>query len=273
MVKRSYLDRYSDSIEVIALGNSHVLYGINPDVLTLKGFNAANVSQSYNLDYELLMKYKSSWGQLKHIILPVDYFSFFMSLESSDERWRLKNYEIYYDLNVGNDIASHTEMLSNNLSVNLKRLQKYYLGKESNSFCSLQGWAKNYTTSATLTELTSSGVSRAQYHTSLSDIQYLKKNLNVMYSIIEFAKKRKIKILLYTSPCYKAYSQSLDQNQMNRSISQARDFENNFSNVTYVNFLNDSSFSAVDFFDGDHLNAMGATKLTSKIDSILALPN
>ena len=42
-------------------------------------------------------------------------------------------------------------------------------------------------------------------------------------------------------------------------------------NVTYQNFLLDSSFSAIDFYDADHLDEIGAKKLTSKIDSLINL--
>jgi hypothetical protein len=46
-------------------------------------------------------------------------------------------------------------------------------------------------------------------------------------------------------------------------------FAAKYDNVTYQNFLLDSSFSAIDFFDADHLNEIGAKKLTSKLDTLI----
>ena len=45
------------------------------------------------------------------------------------------------------------------------------------------------------------------------------------------------------------------------------------SNTFYYNLLTDASFNEIDFYDADHLNKIGAKKLTQKIDSLLVQNN
>jgi hypothetical protein len=270
-LKRNYLDRYSDSVEVLILGNSHDLYGINPELMEAKTFNAANVSQTYNLDYKILMKYQYHWKQLKCIVISVDYFSFYMSLEASDEKWRIKNYEIYYGIDVVKDLRYNSEILSSNFKINLKRLYKTYIEDVPVSYCTTLGWAANYNTSSNTVDLNTSGMSRAKYHTAISDANFFNENITMLSSIIEFAKRNNIKVLLFTSPCYKAYVANLKKEQLSRTIAEIEKLKCNFSNVSYINLLSDTSFLENDFFDANHVNHNGARKLTNKIDRQLTL--
>ncbi|OCB78491.1 hypothetical protein [Flavobacterium crassostreae] len=93
--KKKYLDAKSDGIEVLFLGSSHIYFGINPEYITKKSFNVAHSSQSLNFDLEIIKKYKNRWKNLKYIIVPIDYFSMYTTLEDAIEKWRVKNYSIY----------------------------------------------------------------------------------------------------------------------------------------------------------------------------------
>ena len=74
-IKKQYFEWHSAEIKVLFLGSSHAYYGINPIYMKESSFNAAYVSQSLEIDYEILNKYKSSLKSLRTIILPVSYFS------------------------------------------------------------------------------------------------------------------------------------------------------------------------------------------------------
>ena len=52
--KRSDMDSRSDEIEILVLGSSHSLYGINPKYFSQNTYNVAYVSQSLDLDYKIL---------------------------------------------------------------------------------------------------------------------------------------------------------------------------------------------------------------------------
>src|ERR1700741_548291 len=57
--KRIYLEQQLDSIEVLILGSSHSVDGINPQYIHPKAFNLGNISQSMYYDKSLTLKYLS----------------------------------------------------------------------------------------------------------------------------------------------------------------------------------------------------------------------
>jgi hypothetical protein len=105
----------------------------------------------------------------------------------------------------------------------------------------------------------------------MNDDNYFKYNLTVLKSIIEFADDKRVKLFLYTPPAYYSYTENLDSCQLKRAIHTLTEMAGQYDQIKYFNFLRDSSFSELDFFDADHLNEIGAKKLTSKIDSLIHL--
>lgn len=266
--KANYLRKHAKDIHILFLGNSHAYFGINPQYIQSSSFNASYVSQSLNFDLEILKKYDSKWSKLNHIVIPIDYVSFYSRLESGVESWRVKNYTIYYGIYSNYEIAENTEILSNKLNPNLSRIYSYYLeGKPNTVSCSLLGWGTNYNSKHKL-DLESTGKSAAKRHLSLNSNNF-SENIQSLKAIIEFARINKIRVLLYTPPAYKTYINNLDTVQLNNTLVAVKKIADVYSNVVYYDLLNDSSFVAADYFDADHLNEIGAKKLTLKIDSLL----
>ena len=59
--------------------------------------------------------------------------------------------------------------------------------------------------------------------------------------------------------------------QLARTLAAVSELTQQFDNVSYSNLLSDKSFAALDFFDADHVNEIGAKKLTTKMDSLFEL--
>lgn len=266
--KRSYLDKNSNNIEVLILGNSHSYYDINPAYIHHKTFNAAQVSQSPNIDLAMLRKYAKKLDKLKYIIIPVDYFSLFETLETGPEKWRMKNYGIYYDISFNNDVANHLEILSNP-TLNIKRICNYYFDKTYTEItCSELGYGTTYLYKDRDKNLEDASKLAAKRHLA-ENYKYLDYNMAVLDSIIDFAKKNNIKVVFYSAPACKTYTSLLDKIQLNITIKSVTNLSRMNENVHYYNFLTDTSFSNDDFFDADHLNDIGAKKFSMKIDSLL----
>ena len=267
--KRDYLEIKSDSIEVLFLGGSHSLHGFNPTYITLKGYNAGGPSQSLDYDLEILKKYESDWSNLKYIILPISYPSLFEKIKSSKEPWRIKNYLLYYNMKTSTHLPYYTEIFSNTLGVNLHRLYDYYVNKSENITCTALGWDFSYSIPVGSDKfLIETSRFNAATQTIKSD-QYFDEMVTALESIIKFGKKYKIDLILVTLPGYKCYREFLNEDQMNRTIIKATEISTRNENCHYFNFLKDQTFTESDFYDGDHLNADGAKKLTLKIDSII----
>jgi len=264
--KKNYLDHHASEVNILFLGSSHVYYGIDPKYIK-SSFNASYISQSFDYDLEILKKYKNQWTNLKFIVLPIDYFSFYARLENSTEAWRAKNYRIYYDINNDHKIFNAAEMLSNKLDVNMHRLYNYYLKGENDISCNKLGWGSSYK-AINHKDLFKSGPTAATRHTAKNNLQY-QTNLQLLDSIISFAEQKHIKVLLFTSPAYKSYVLHLSKSQLNGTFSAIKKLNTQHTSIRYYNLLQDSAFQAQDFYDADHLNEFGAKKLSLKVRLLL----
>ena len=265
--KSDYLEKNSHSLKVLFLGSSHVFYGIDPRFIREKSFNAAYSSQSLDYDLKILKKYEDSWDSLKYIVVPVDYFSLYSRLETGIESWRIKNYTIYYKLLASTRISDYCEIFSNKLDLNLRRLNSFYLHKESARSCSKLGWGTEYTFKRKQ-NLVASGRKSAARHT-IGDKEYFQENLQILKQIAEFASSKNISLILITSPAYHTYVQYLDRQQLAQTINAVNGICKLYKNVFYFNLLNDPQLKEEHFYDADHLDEYGARIFSAQIDSLI----
>jgi hypothetical protein len=270
--KKNYLDENSDKIEVLFLGNSHSYFGLNPDCMAKRSYNAAHVSQTFDYDLEIIRKYKDGWVNLKFIVLPISYFSLYDKMIESTESWRAKDYCIYYKIRISKYLPHYTEMLSGQLSLKFIRLWSFYVKRIDNIACTESGWGTSYKVRKPSLDLLAVGEYAAKRHRRLDD-QYFNEMCSVLDSIIVFAEHKGFRIILFTPPAFESYRSNLFQDQLNRTVNAASDIAQSHSNCLYFNFLDDESFTETDFYDADHLNEAGARKLTLVIDSIINSEN
>lgn len=265
--KNKYLDKNASVIEVLALGSSHSYSDIDPQYLRLKGFNASNASQTIEYDYAIFKKYSSKWNNLKFIILPVDDFTLYLQLKKAAESWRIKNYEIYYGIHLSGNLADNSEILSNKLVINAQRLYRYYIRRDTNTNCSLLGWGFDFN-SKKKQSLTSSAVTAAKRHT-ISNKEFFSQNVRILTELVKDANSRNIHTILYTSPVYSTYTKYANKRQMAVTVEIIERLRKIYPNVSYYDWYGDKSFIESDFFDADHLNEIGARKMTLRLDSII----
>ncbi|MEA4841331.1 MAG: hypothetical protein VB110_10050 [Bacteroidales bacterium] len=267
--KRDYLDAHSNEIETLILGSSHSFYGIDPNYFSSKTFNASHISQSLDYDFRILMKYQFKFKNLKNIILPISYFTFWEKLGDGPESWRIKNYTIYYGLRTSSSFVDYTEIFSNQFKVNYIRLESYYIKGNSNISCNKLGWGTTYK-SEDAKDLIETGKAAALRHT-INDINDKKnrliynENVSTLQSLILWCRKRRIKLIIFTPPAFETYRNNLNAKQLGVMINTATTFSSNYGNCRYYNFLSDTTFIAHDFFDADHLSEIGAEKLSNMI--------
>ncbi len=265
-VKKNYLDLNSNKIQTLILGTSHTYYGINPDYINSNAFNAAYVSQTLNIDNEILLLYKNRLTSLKTVILPISYASIFSRLELEKEQWRIKNYQIYYGINVLNGIKYNSEVLGNKLYLNLVRIYHFLFNKKELLTCSMLGWGQNYQSNKSQ-DLKLSAVFAAKRHTQ-SNFNYCKLNTNDFKKIDKICKENHIRLIVITCPTHLAYRELLNQGQLSKmySVLDSLHMECNF---TYIDFSKDNRFIDEDFYDADHLNEKGAKKLSLMLNEYI----
>jgi hypothetical protein len=266
--KKQYLDKNSEEIEILYLGNSHIYYGINPELSKNKSFNCSHISQSLIYDLKLLRKYEGKLKNLKTVVIPIDYFSMYSSLESGIEKWRVKNYAIYYEIK-DYQFSSNFEILNGKLYDNLLRLT-YYINKKKNSSITSNklGFGITYNSSKGK-NLEKSGISASKRHTKeLEKNPNFLKNKKAINEVIKLSKEHNFSIIFVTCPAYKTYTERLNNEQLNNTINFIKGVVSKNKNTHYYNFLNDSRFISKDFYDADHLNEIGAEKFTHIMDSL-----
>ncbi len=266
-LKKEFLDQHADSLEVLFLGNSHAFYGVNPKYISSPSFNAGDISQSLDYDLEILKKYKNHWNNLEYIAIPISYFSLYSALEDDVEAWRIKNYLLYFGIRKSHKLADHTEILSNRLGLNLKRIYNAYVRNMTYITCSALGWGLGYT-SKKKNDLDKSGIIAAEKHTDMIK-KPIDENLKIVRQISAFADARGVEVIFYTPPAWHTYTENLDDITLFKTVSTMTRIDKQYQNVHYYNLLTDHHFQKTDFFDADHLNEIGAKKLTFMLDSLI----
>ncbi len=263
--KKEYLDRHSNEIEKLFLGSSHTYYGINPTYIEGIAFNAGNRSQTLDLDYRILDSYTNNWNNLQFIIIPVDMFVLYSRLSDEKNNWRLKNYNLYFKFHLTNNLSDYSEVLRMKFMYNIKRIYRYYFLDKIEIATDL-GYGINDKTNK---DFVKNGIIASKRHTFFN-YPYYKESVGILKTIIENAKQNNIYVLLYTSPADSTYVSKLYKDQLGLTVDTAEILAEENSNCTYVNLLNDNSFIRKDFRDSDHVNTIGAKKLSLKLDSIIS---
>lgn len=259
-VKNRYLDNHSKEIEILVLGSSHSFYGVNPLYFSMKSFNASHVSQSLDYDLEILKKVLLDSPKLRYVLLPISYFTFYFKLDSGKQSWRVKNYNIYYNINKYSSIEHLSEVLSLKLTTNLERIYQYYIQNVDSISCSELGWGVKYKSEKSK-NLMVTGKGAALRHTA-KDFKYLEENFAYLKSIVDLCQKRGVKVILFTPPAFKTYRDNLNIKQLNNMRKKINEITNLYSNCIYLDLIDSSLFVPNDFYDSDHLNDIGAKKLT-----------
>lgn len=267
--KNNYLIKHSSEIEVLYLGNSHIYYGINPEMSNFRSFNLAHISQSLDLDLALLNNYKESLSNLKCIVIPVDYFSLRSNLGLGVENWRIKNYEIYYKLNTKLDYSHKFEIFNGKFKDHVDRLLLNEQEKNIKDYNSL-GWGTDYVSQGpkTLEEI---GAYQALKNTLNYDFNTVNENIQILNTFVRLAETEKFEIIFVTCPVYQSYYQHINKAQFTEMETVMHELTKKKQHISYYNFFKSSKFNEHDFYDGDHLNHKGAEKFTHLLDSIISI--
>lgn len=265
--KNIYLETKGSEIETLVLGSSHSFLGVNPKYFSKNTFNACHVSQSINYDLAILKKNKDNLPNLKQIVLSVDYLTFSWIIDGSLEGWRSKNYPIYYGVSPVS-FSDNFELTSTKFSSSIDQIRRYYQYNNTIVRADEKGWAAD-AKSGLDNDLEVSGVKNANDHITVSDTSHYSKNHEMFTELLDLCKASGIKVLLYTPPAFSSYRKTIHQNQIDKSILTAEVASKNYSNCEYINLYKDSRFGEKDYFDGNHLNDLGAKKLSLILNDII----
>ena len=265
--KNTQITLKKESIKILILGSSHSLYGLNPEYFTEEAYNLGHVSQTIDLDYLLLKKYIEELPKLKTVVIRLSYTTLHEQLKESNEAWRQKDYNLYYNLNVSKTLKLNSEVLSIKLKNNIGRLKSYYLKHEESISVTNCGWAF-FEKPHAMNSIEELGLSVAKKHTA-KDNKLVKENIEFLEKTVNLCNEYSVNVILVTLPAHKSYRDNLSESQLEAVVYAGNKMKTKYSNCNYLNLMQTNSFKDADFYDADHLNADGAKKLSLLIDDVI----
>ena len=97
-------------------------------------------------------------------------------------------------------------------------------------------------------------------------------NLQRYKAIIERCRERNVNVILVSLPKTNHFLTKINESQLRHVQEEGSQIEQQYENVTYVNFFNDTNFHDDDFYNANHLNPQVAKKVTLILDSIIENP-
>ncbi|WP_452219838.1 hypothetical protein [Lacinutrix salivirga] len=262
------LNNYA-SAETLVFGDSHAFYGLNPEYLKTKTFNASNNFQPIIIDKLLFDKHVDSFPKLKNIILTITEGNLNESYSNN-----LKNLKYYYanqmDLEFPELSAFNLKKYSLVFTKSIKANYKFYKNSKQNKSLVTalpNGFTTLNTLEASVPNLEESAKSKLSK--VKKDSLQINKNVKRLQSIIDSCKAKRIQVYLVSFPISKPYLNGLDAKNLKTIDSTSKVLAKANSNVNYINLMHNEFFEASDFFDANHLNKKGAEKCTKLLSELI----
>jgi hypothetical protein len=270
--KRDCFENQLDSIEVLVLGNSHAANGVNPEYLSLKGFNLSNYSQHLFQDTRLTLKYIDRMPKLKYVIINITYISFNNQLVDNVEAWRDYYYYQFWDI----DFPELEKF-------DLKKFSKIFLYTPQTAFAYFKqgfhvdlakdikhnGYMKYDTVNNSSRISDSLGHQRVLFHDRFYKESRFEENQKDLELLISELERRNISPVIVTPPVLSSYYKFINKTRLKKNQDAINAICLKYK-CNYYNYFTDSRFVQRDFGDNDHLNFIGAEKFTKILnDEIL----
>jgi hypothetical protein len=257
--KQIILEDNITSLKTLVLGSSHALTGVNPVWLAEGAVNAANTSQPFYYDFQILKKTATRAPNLQNVVLPLSQALFFYKIEERQEHL----YYLYADLPPHSgkyDFESFSAVLALGLENGLKAL------KNKEDLATSKGWKEEqvvFDGSAEKLER------RIEVMHSKMDTAAQADNVRWLREVIGFCKKNRLRLVLYHSPECQAMRSALAHDEPYRSRFDAAMADLKKDTSLEIYDFNDGTFGNELFRDADHLNAAGAKVLSQKLKAVL----
>jgi len=267
--KRADFERQLSEMQILVLGPSHALHGIDPAVFSHKTFNLANASQTLYYDKELTLRYLDRMPALKLVLIPVSYNTLYTDLADSKESFRRWFYSRYWgiddsgmamlDLHRYSLIALYTpqtafEFLIKGFKVDLTEglSPKGYLRYDT------AGCLKNISYEA--------GAKRVELYRRMMHEEHYQQNVDLLTSLAAALRQRNIQVCFITTPVFKTFAKYCEPSVFQANLDVLREICR-LHGCGYKNYFNDPRFTIRDFYDNDHLNFIGAARFSAILDS------
>ncbi|MFN8205951.1 MAG: hypothetical protein U0T82_00885 [Bacteroidales bacterium] len=268
MLKKDYFEKNIDRTEVLILGSSHAMNDVNPEFISKPAFNLANASQSLYYDSRLCLNYLDRMKSLQTVVITVSYFSLWMQLSDTRESWRDYFYYKFWGISEREfpwyDIRKYSYTMLYGPSTSLKYLTGFSRD-ESELRMSDLGWVRKDVLNPNPNLSAEAGAAKVEADNRTMHASELERNVKILEDFTGELRRHNIRVLFLSTPLYVEYRRFTDP-EMNRITKMTiRDICKRYA-CKWVDFTEDSRFTAADFNDNEHLNIAGAEKLSRMLD-------
>ena len=269
--KAKYFDENKKDIEVIFLGSSHTMDGVNPKYFSLKVANLGYASQDFQIDSALISHYLKDLKSLKQIVWEVDYISLYKTREP--DYFRYPWYKIYYNIDFGKGtLINYYSMYSTSpdffnqyiqralFTDNLVNKYGFNEAEDEGKFSRMK-----YDSLAIEAELSKKDV---QVEANVIDENNLERNLKLVNYVEDLCRKNNIQLIFMNYPMHYTYYRNIENKKM---YVYWKKFMKEKSSQGYkvLDFERNKNFSIKDFANESHLNKNGAAKLSKILNDLM----
>jgi hypothetical protein len=262
--KRTHFEKQLDSLEVLVLGSSHAMDGIDPSCLSRPAFNLAAGSQSLYYDTRLVRMYIDRMPRLACVLIEITSCNLWVQVADIRESWRDYFYYRFWGIRYHGLARFDPKMLSYvalyGPDVALGYVRRNFKVKPflvlPNGFS--YSPKDTFTRFAQVTD--SWGKVRAADLTARGP-GHLRENIADLDTLLGELRRRHVKAAFFTTPVLDCVSRHLDPAIALRNT-QIVDSLCAVYGCFYADYSLDKRFVVEDFRDGDHLNFRGAQKFS-----------
>ena len=260
-VKQAAVDRMAPNVETLILGASHNYMGINPAFLKTCALNMAGVSQTFDVDINMLHSYMPLMPKLKTVVTGFDNAIFFDApLLEGGENYRCTYYNLYMRMKRIDAWPRKAFEIAdwNGASEHLKQI----LLNEGFAICDSLGW---YTFDDDIFEKKGKrgdeAALRRNDNNTCRNWKNPVRNRGYLLEIASICRKSGIRLIILQTPLTKEYLKYIPERQA-KMVEQMIDECRHLPGVTVRDYTRDPRFGDNDFTDVDHLSSKGAEKFS-----------
>jgi hypothetical protein len=275
-LKRVGLEQQLDQVKVLVMGSSNTAYGIAPEAFSHQGYNLAFMGSGMFSDAGLVNKYAEKLPQLKLVVLTANYFTMGLDYSTFSQSWR--QFFLRQNFNIP---VTPTTGVSFDLGFwlnprNFSRIALYGDQAASKVFArhsrpvdiitTPSGWFDGGNASGAEATI-KLGIAAAGAHNGSVDVEHYKKNISYWKPLVEGLQQNDIDAIIVLLPTDVSYHSHLDKVKIQLMNQSLKEFATRH-NIEFADYSEDPRFSLSDFtvIMPDHLNALGAKKISNILD-------
>jgi len=259
-----------NTIQLLALGNSHAYNDVDPRQFDIEAYNMAASNQSIYFDKRITLKHIDKLKSLKYVLISVDYHSLSFSSQGLRDTWVYYNYDIKYKdkkefwTSLSYFWFGYTPRIT--ISMIKSEFLDWHHGNTKNNQV-IKGWMPQYGVNESA--FTKKSIkSRANYFNR--EVKNSTEREEIITDLDDFIvqlKQRNVTPILFTSPMYKDVYTYLKKENLEQNKEDIQVLVNKHK-IEYWDFSNENYDKSL-FHNNDHLNDKGAEIFTKKLNSLL----